>query len=245
MQSLANEGTDKEVEIYRHRFSASEQRTRETTWKVLCAEFFQNFISDTDTVIDLGAGDGLFIRNIRAQRRIAVDLAAHERLIDTPDVEVHIIAATELATKFTDSADVIFMSNFLEHLPDKRTVIEVLEQCRACLKPQGQLLVLQPNIRYVGPAYWDYIDHHVALTEHSLGEALELAGFELVRVIPRFLPYTVKSRLGRITDLINPGAVIRAYLRLPWLWRLFGGQSFFAARDTGNRETPDGREVTT
>ena len=36
-------------------------------------------------------------------------------------------------------------------------------------------IVLQPNIRLVGPRYWDFIDHKVALTERSLLEAAELA----------------------------------------------------------------------
>ena len=38
------------------------------------------------------------------------------------------------------------------------------------------MIVLQPNIRLVGPRYWDFIDHRVALTERSLLEAAELAG---------------------------------------------------------------------
>ena len=43
------------------------------------------------------------------------------------------------------------------------------------LKPGGRVMVLQPNIRLTGPAYWDFIDHKVALTEKSLVEAAELA----------------------------------------------------------------------
>ena len=55
--------------------------------------------------------------------------------------------------------------------------------------------MLQPNIRLTGAAYWDFIDHKVALTERSLVEAAELCGFETERLIKRFLPYTTKSRL--------------------------------------------------
>ena len=228
-----------ELEIYRHRFSDSEIEVREAVWKILCSDFLQAFVSETDTVIEVGAGDGLFIRNIHAGRRIAVDVAAHAQLHGTSDVEVHLLPATDLASRFRNQADVIFMSNFLEHLPDKRAVLSVLEQCRFCLKPAGRLLVLQPNIRYVGAAHWDYIDHHVARTERSLVEALELNGFEVKRLIRRFLPYTVKSRVGRLANLLRPALLIRAYLKLPFLWRVFGGQTFVEAQradTTGQHE---------
>ena len=70
------------------------------------------------------------------------------------------------------------MSNYLEHLPSGDAVIAQLEVARRLLKPGGRVLVLQPNIRLVGAAYWDFIDHKVALTEKSLVEAGELAGLE-------------------------------------------------------------------
>lgn len=53
----------------------------------------------------------------------------------------------------------------------------------------------------------------------SLSEGLELAGFEVQRVVPRFLPYTVKDAPVRI-----PPAVVRVYLRLPIVWPIFGRQ---------------------
>ena len=59
------------------------------------------------------------------------------------------------------------------------------------LRSDGRLLVLMPNLRYVGGRYWDYFDHHLPLTHASLVEGLEMSGFSADRVIPRFLPYTV------------------------------------------------------
>jgi hypothetical protein len=52
-----------------------------------------------------------------------------------------------------------------------------------------------PNIKHLPGKYWDFLDHHTILTEASLGEALEISGFELQQVTGRFLPYTmVNSR---------------------------------------------------
>ncbi len=57
----------------------------------------------------------------------------------------------------------------------------------------------------------------------SLGEAMRAAGFGLERVAGRFLPYTM-SRGGRY-----PLALLRLYLRLPLLWKIFGKQFLLVA----------------
>jgi hypothetical protein len=80
--------------------------------------------------------------------------------------------------------------------------------------------VLQPNIRYAGAAYWDFIDHHVALTERSLGEALEATGFTIRYCKRRFLPYTSKGSLPSWLWAVE------LYVRLPLLHRVFGKQTF-------------------
>ena len=53
----------------------------------------------------------------------------------------------------------VFMSNYLEHLESSDAVIEQLAVVRQLLAPGGRAIVLQPNIRLVGPRYWDFIDH--------------------------------------------------------------------------------------
>ncbi len=47
--------------------------------------------------------------------------------------------------------------------------------------------------------------------------------FKIKKVIPRFLPYTTKSRLPK-----HP-LLIKIYLRIPLLWRIFGKQSLIIA----------------
>ncbi len=231
------EGTGKENEIYTSRFSSDQERTRSSVWKILVEQFFQPYVAQNAVVVDVGAGDGLFITQIKARRRIAVDLSEHVQHLREKDVEVLQVPATEYADLLEEKADVVFMSNFLEHLPDKRVLLEVLEETARALKPGGSLLILQPNIRYVGSAYWDYVDHHIALTEHSLQEGLEVSGFEVVKMVPRFLPYTAKSRLGDLVGKTGffsgsegPDAtLIEWYLKMPLLWKIFGQQTFVVA----------------
>lgn len=224
----------KEELIYRQRFSQGEEVVRELSWKTIVPNFLQQYVRESDVVLDLGAGDGHFITNIKAKRRVAVDLSPHVLELESKGVEVLLHPATELSSVFQGKADVIFMSNFLEHLPSKQVLLQVLEECRKVLSDDGRLIILQPNIRYVGPAYWDYIDHHIALTEASLSEALDITGFKVNRLIPRFLPYTAKSKLGRICLLkigqITLGElIVLTYLRMPFLWRIFGQQTFVVA----------------
>ncbi|HQH28329.1 MAG TPA: SAM-dependent methyltransferase, partial [Oligoflexia bacterium] len=72
--------------------------------------------------------------------------------------------------------------------------------------------------------------HQIALTEVSVTEALEISGFKVLELIPRFLPYTVRSRIGRYCRGGRAAAFVEFYLRFPLLWRFFGQQTFVAAR---------------
>ena len=204
--------------IYQERFSPEELAFKRRMWEVLCRDFFQRYVSSEDTVLDLGAGTCEFINAIRCRSKIAVDL--------NPDIKSHALDAMVIVTPSTDlhaigsgSVDVVFTSNFLEHLRDKEEVLLTLEQCARVVRTGGRIIVLMPNIRYLTGRYWDYFDHHVPLTHLSVSEALTIAGFRIERVTSRFLPYTVKS--SRIPRSL---AALRLYLRLPILWKVFGRQ---------------------
>jgi len=88
----------------------------------------------------------------------------------------------------------------------------------------GVILILQPNIKFAYKEYWDFFDHNVPLSDKSLVEALGIAGFEVDKVIPAFLPYTTKSRLPQWELLV------RIYLKIPFIWRILGKQVFVIGR---------------
>ena len=116
------------------------------------------------------------------------------------------------------SLDVVFTSNFFEHLPDKLALRKTLREAHRCLKPGGSLIALGPNIKFVQGAYWDFWDHFLCLTELSLGEAMLNNGFQVLSSIPRFLPYSM------VAQPQYPPAFVRLYLACPALWRFFGKQ---------------------
>lgn len=212
-----------ERELYSQRFSPEEELVRQEGWRVLCERFFQPLVRPDSVLVDLGAGDGHFIRYMEARVRVAVDLSPHVKVCEKYGAHVIMAPGTRFAEFLPEPADVVFMSNFLEHMPTRHVVLAVLAECWRALKPGGRLIVLQPNARYAGAAYWDYIDHHIALTENSLSEALVLSGYRLQRVIPRFLPFTAKSTLGLMAR-VSPALAMRAYLALPAAWRVLGAQ---------------------
>jgi len=234
-ESERESGIGRENSIYQSRFNTNEEQVRLSTWQVLVPDFLQKYVSKDDVVIDLGAGDGHFITHVEAGRKIAVDLSSHVRELEKRGIEVVQCEATRMSQEIDCKVDIVFMSNFLEHLPTKRVLLEVMDACQDILKPGGRVMILQPNIRYVGPAYWDYVDHHIAITEHSLVEALEVSGFEVEELIPRFLPYTAKSVIGRSVKILNSFGItsqklISWYLQFPIVWKIFGKQTFVVAK---------------
>ena len=212
------------AKLYKERFSPEEVERKNRLWRVLCTDFFQKFVPEDSVVLDIGAGYCEFINNIRARRKYAVDLNEDTRSFAIPDVEVFTSAATDLHFLPPDSVDIAFMSNFLEHLQSKEEVLRVLVEVHRVCKPGGRILILQPNIRYVHDKYWDFFDHRIPLTDKSLAEALVIAGFDIHRILPKFLPYTTKGGLPSFPLLV------RIYLRIPLAWRILGKQAFVVGR---------------
>jgi SAM-dependent methyltransferase len=211
-------------ELYRIRFAEAELPRKNAIWKVICADFLQRFVDRRAVVVDVACGYGEFLNNIAAGRKIAVDLNLDARKFLDPQVEFHSRGATELAAVVPGIADVVMTSNFLEHLPDKKTLDEFLDQVLAALKPGGRYLILGPNLRYLPGQYWDFYDHHLGLTHLSLSEALRLRGFDIELCIDRFLPFTTQGALPTHPWLVW------IYLRVPLAWKLLGKQFFIVAK---------------
>jgi SAM-dependent methyltransferase len=211
-------------ELYKIRFAEAELPRKNAIWKVICNDYLQRFICPTDTVVDIACGYGEFLNNIRATRKIAVDLNPDAQKFLSADVEFNNCMATELSSVVSGEADAIFTSNFLEHLPDKKTLDLFLDEVLIALKPGGRYLILGPNLRYLPGEYWDFYDHHLGLTHLSLCEGLQLKGFEIEECVDKFLPYTTQGALPT-----HP-LLVKAYLKLPIVWPLLGKQFFIVAK---------------
>lgn len=210
-------------QIYDRRFGQT-AAYRNRVWQALTASFFNRWILSDATVLDLGCGYGEFINNIKACRKYAMDLNPSVRGYLTSEVQF-IEQDCSAEWQLEDNVlDIVFTSNFYEHLPNKAAVKQVLKQTFRCLKPGGRLIAIGPNIKYLPGLYWDFFDHHTMLTENSLGEALEIEGFCLERVIARFLPYTL------VNSPEYPLVFVKLYLAMPWLWWIKGRQFLVIAQ---------------
>lgn len=202
---------------YQLRFSKL-QAYRDQVWKVLVRHFFQPMPGAKGRVLDLGCGWGEFINNLSAAKRFAMDLNPDARAHLDPAVQFIHQDCSETWPLDDASLDLVFTSNFLEHLPDKDHISKTLLEARRCLKPGGHLICLGPNIRYVPGAYWDFWDHYVPMTDRSLAEALRLSGFLVQQQVARFLPYSMSDKPP------PPLVFVKLYLKLKPAWRIFGKQ---------------------
>jgi len=207
-------------ELYDARFDEREISRKDDLWREIVGHL-QRYIDPAGPILDLACDRGHFIRFVDANERWATDirdmrsaLPGDVRFVQASGLELgNVVPTRHFAT--------VFMSNYLEHLESSDAVIDQLRVVHSLLRPKGRVIVLQPNIRLVGPRYWDFIDHRVPLTERSLVEAAELAEIRTVELITRFLPYSTKGRLP--TD----PRLVRLYLRFPVAWWLFGRQTLF------------------
>jgi SAM-dependent methyltransferase len=209
--------------IYRRRFSDSEARAKDRVWAEV-ARYLQRYVDPQTPVLDIACDRGYFIRNVTAVERWACDrrdvsgfLGEGVRFVQASGLD---LARTLPAGHF----GTIFMSNYLEHLGSSEQVLRQFEVAAGLLRPGGRLMVLQPNIRLTGAAYWDFIDHKVPLTDKSLAEAGEAVGLETEKLVVRFLPYTTKSLLPRHPRLV------RLYLHFRPAWLIMGRQTLYLGR---------------
>jgi SAM-dependent methyltransferase len=213
------------IRIYRQRFDDRDLDNKQVLWRVLVEDFFQRYVPREGTVVDLGAGNCEFVNQVQAGRRVAVDLNPDTVRLAAPGVEVLTTRSDEMGVLEDGSVDTVFTSNFFEHLPTKDDLIATLAECRRVTRVGGRIVILMPNIRYVGGRYWDYLDHHLPLTDASVAEALDVSGYAVEEQVGRFLPYTVKDARFEVRPFM-----VRSYLRIRPAWRLLGRQMLVVGR---------------
>jgi ubiquinone/menaquinone biosynthesis C-methylase UbiE len=211
--------------LYDKRFSTFERIRKQQLWKILCEDFLQKFIKPEDIVLDIGAGHCEFINSISCGKKIALDSQKDFCKYSNSGVSKIVSSVKNLRKLFkNDSIDVIFMSNFLEHLDSKEDVFRLLNECYMILRKQGRLLIMQPDIGLVGHKYWDFFDHKVPITCASLVEVLKADNFTIKYLRFPFLPYSTKVRFFPLWP-----PLLKIYLKFRPLQYIFGKQFFVCA----------------
>jgi len=210
---------DSNKSLYEFRFPNKTEKIRHQLWGVLIRGFFQKLIPVSSVLLDFGCGRGEFIGQINAKQKIGLD--RENLLLDRYAEKIEFFAVQNSTWNFleNDSIDVIFASNVFEYFESKHELDKVLIEMQRVLRSNGILIILTPNIRLEPRRYWDYYDHHIALSDRSIAEALIKANFRVERTITRFLPWSSESKLP------YGSALLWVYLRIPILWRIMGKQS--------------------
>ena len=174
-----------------------------------------------DTLLELGAGYCDFTNHFPARRRIALDLNPDMAEFADPDVDFRVQDATDLDRIETESVDLVFSSNFLEHLGAGQLDV-LLPGIHRVLKADGQLMLIQPNYERNPERYWDDETHVTVFSHKNITSFLEGYGFSVRKLVPGLLPFQMKSRLPKWRFLI------RLYLNSPV--RPLGAQMYVHAR---------------
>jgi SAM-dependent methyltransferase len=205
------------TQIYEKRFSGHENY-RNRIWKILVNEFFSKWIRSTDHILDLGCGYGEFINHAKCEVRHAMDLNPKTKSLLDKEIIFHQQDCSEPWKIDQNSLDLVFTSNFFEHLPNKESLESTVGEIKKALKPGGRLIAMGPNISVLEGKYWDFWDHHVALSDQSLCELLQIHNFIIEQTYSKFLPYN----MVRVKE--RPLFLVSLYLRFPFLWNIFGKQ---------------------
>jgi SAM-dependent methyltransferase len=192
---------------------------RRGVWREIVRHLAPYFHAD-QTVLEIGAGYCDCINAVPARRRIALDAWKDFPAHAAAGVETIVASAAAIPAELDGLVDVVISSNLLEHLVDDMLHL-ALERVRSVLKPGGRLIVVQPNYRLNPRHYFDDPTHCQVFSDDSLCALLRGRGFQIERVVPRFLPLTLRSRLP-----VSPW-LVRLYLALPW--RPLAGQMLVVA----------------
>jgi SAM-dependent methyltransferase len=207
--------------LYAYRFRDVDQASREAVWREI-ARYVHARMGAPAVVLDPAAGRGEFISAVPAAERWSVDLVSQGDL-EGSGVKV-IIADIMDAELPAGHFDGIFVSNFLEHLPDQNAVAALLARLNDAMRPGGRIAIMGPNFKYCARDYFDCADHTLVLSHVGLAEHLHAAGFEIEALYPKFLPYSFRG-------LLPPSPLMtRVYLRLPLAWKFLGKQFLAIAR---------------
>ena len=181
---------------------------RDVLWRTLWRHRFSPLVPADGCVVDLGCGYCDFINQVVARRRIAVDSWPGFPAHAADGVETFVTDATDAGMLPHEGVDLAFASNLFEHLP-QTVAAAVLRNLLPKFSRDGTLALVQPNYRYASSEYFDDYTHVTAWSHVSLPDFLVANGYEILEVVPRFLPLTIKSRFP-----VHP-LLIRAYMASP------------------------------
>ena len=181
-------------------------KKRDKIWKQI-SKYLSKYVYYGDTVLDVGAGYCDYINNVQCIKKYAIDICPTTK--EYADKDVNVITGSFLTHNFGKTKfNVIMMSNFLEHF-NREDGLKILQKTHSLLCKGGYLIMIQPNYKYCCKEYFDDYTHITPYSDVGLTDLLNSLTYEVIRITPRFLPFSMKSHLPKWSWLTW------TYLRLP------------------------------
>jgi len=181
---------------------------RNKVWKILTS-FLQKEVPKNGVTLDIGAGYCNFINNIVSKEKHAVDTFKDIHKYVHKGIFVHKQSCVEMENLLSNHFDVVFASNLFEHLT-REDLTKTLKHILRILKKGGKLIIIQPNFKYAYKEYFDDYTHLSIYTDISLSDVLLNNGFSVSTCVPKFLPFSMRSKLRELYFLM------KLYLYLPY-----------------------------
>lgn len=166
--------------------------------------YFRHHVAPSDTVLDFGCNDGLFLSCLDAKRRIGVEVnpAAREKCV-SPDIELH----ADILEVPDEIADVVMSNHCLEHT---LAPFETIRQFHRALKPRGKLVIVLPFDDWRSPIHrsWrpnDPDNHLFTWSPMNIGNLLTEAGFQVEHC--EHTQYALSNVLKPIRDRLGDKAL--------------------------------------
>jgi hypothetical protein len=221
--------------IYKYRFKDVSSQSKNLVWNSLSNFLYKKYLNRPNTVLDPAGGMCEFINTIPAKEKWTIDLN-EDFVRKHANQDIKIIIGSNLTVDIpTDYFDAIFVSNFLEHLSSQEEVAIFLNRLYSALKQRGRIAIMGPNFKYCYKDYFDFADHNVILSHLSLSEHLYGAGFNIVKIIPKFLPMSFRSskilRFGNRQTRNKPilKFMAKLFFCMPIAWKIVGKQFLLIA----------------
>lgn len=179
---------------YKARFKFDKDRTK--VWRAICEFIQKKFVSENATILELGAGYCDFINNIQGQKKYALDIDKNAEQYKSEEVTFFCQSTTDPLNLEQDEIDFVFASNLFEHL-DNDQLDATMKNLGKHLKKGGKIALMQPNYKYCAADYFDDYTHVKVFSHVSLSDFLVSHGYEIEKCIPRFVPFSMKSRLPK------------------------------------------------
>lgn len=164
--------------------------------------FVEKDAGQVRTLLELGSGYCDFINQFEAEKKVCFEQNEEMRRFADDNVEFRCGDALSLINKEEKRFDLIFASNFLEHLTEKQHS-ELMPRLYEVLEPDGRLILIQPNYNRCREHYFDDETHQTIFSDSNIGSFLKQYNFETIRLLPGLLPFTMECNLPTWSWLVK------------------------------------------